>query len=100
MGASALLEMPGCVISVYEDTGFRVRANDFHLWAFVTLQGVFYTRSLQVLPKQIGYAATFTLSLATQLISAALVDDSRSIVSEALGLFLVLLGAIMSEFSS
>merc|ERR1712061_57108 len=72
--ASASVGSPALVASFLYGTGFHLRVEDLHLWIFVAVQGLFYTRSFQILPKQISYAATFTLSLASQLMTAAFAD--------------------------
>jgi hypothetical protein len=94
---SACLQSPAWMASWFEDSGFVLRLQDLHLWIFVVLQGVFYTRSFQILPTQISYAATFTLSLASQLISAAMLDMQTMGVAKGTGLVFVFVGAVASE---
>lgn len=100
--ACAMFEFPALVYSWYYATGFHIRLEDIHLWIFAAAQGLFYTRSFQILPKQISYAATFTLSLASQLITAALIDLKTgpfSHVVGTVGLTLVFLGVVLREMS-
>jgi drug/metabolite transporter (DMT)-like permease len=100
--ASGIFVFPAVVASWYYATGFHVRFEDLHLWIFAGCQGLFYTRSFQILPKQISYAATFTLSLAAQLIAAALVDLNAgpfSHVTGTVGLTCVFLGVVLRELS-
>jgi drug/metabolite transporter (DMT)-like permease len=98
--ASSLLQAPCLLISQLDGTGFRLHADDLPLWIFVVAQGVFYTRSFQILPTQISYAATFTLSLTSQLITAALFDQRAGFLGQITGLGLVFFGAVISELSS
>merc|ERR1712151_1218241 len=100
--ASASFVFPAVVASWYYATGFHVRFEDLHLWILGGVQGLFYTRSFQILPKQISYAATFTLSLASQLVTAALVDLKTgpfSHVTGTVGLTFVFLGVALRELS-
>jgi drug/metabolite transporter (DMT)-like permease len=100
--ASGILVFPAVVASWYYATGFHVRFEDLHLWIFAGCQGLFYTRSFQILPNEISYAATFTLSLAAQLVAAALVDVSTGPFSNfkgTVGLSCVFLGVVLREMS-
>lgn len=80
---------------------FWPSSSDLPLWMFAGIQGVFYLRSLQVLPTRLGYATTFALSLWGQLATAAVFDvfnlgAHAAAPGRLLGLGLVVLGAAIS----
>jgi len=80
---------------------FWPSSSDLPLWLFSGIQGVFYLRSLQVLPTRLGYATTFALSLWGQLATAAVFDvinlgAEAAAPGRVLGLGLVVLGAAIS----
>jgi len=82
------------------DGGFCMRPRHAHLWLLAGLQGAFYVQSMQALPARVGYAATFSLTLCGQLVSAVAVDALQtgmppSVVHLA-GLLVVVGGACMS----
>jgi uncharacterized membrane protein YdcZ (DUF606 family) len=78
---------------------FPIKASDWHLWLFEGAQGAFYLRSIQLLPSKIGYGATFTFSLAGQLLTAFGLDIAIGGVpsfARVSGVALVVTGAIVS----
>lgn len=80
---------------------FLPHSSELPLWLFAGIQGVFYLRSLQVLPKRLGYATTFALSLWGQLATAAVFDvitlgAHAAAPGRVLGLVMVVLGAAIS----
>mmetsp|Transcript_2421 Transcript_2421/g.8122 ORF Transcript_2421/g.8122 Transcript_2421/m.8122 type:complete len:422 (-) Transcript_2421:55-1320(-) len=99
---NAAVQLPILVVFAGSGVTFLApRATDLHIWLLTGLQGAFYLRSLQVLPRRLGYATTFTVSLWGQLLTAALVDAVRLGSAAAspgrlLGLGLVVLGAAVS----
>lgn len=78
---------------------YPVRASDWHLWLFEGAQGAFFLRSIQLLPSKIGYGATFTCSLAGQLLTAFGLDIAVGGVpslARVSGVALVVAGAVVS----
>lgn len=95
---NSLLQSPALFCSWYRGTSIQFRQEDAPFWFFAALQGAFYMCSMQILPKRLGYAATFTATLATQLITATLLEVGSEISgARGVGLALVVLGAALAE---
>jgi len=103
---NALVHLP--VLLVFSGSGVTFsgpHVADWPLWLFTGLQGVFYLRSMQILPLRLGYSTTFALSLWGQLATAAFLDFRKMgavaiSASRMLSLALVILGAAVSASSS
>lgn len=104
---SAAVQLPLILCSSLLNPGlgsFQIHEQDVWLWLFAGTQTALYLRSMQIVPKKIGFSATFTLSLCGQMCSACLIDTYSGATAisnlKISGLGFVVIGAMVSGLAS